>query len=119
MPTMRQQTHTVTLYVHVPFCKSLCPYCAFYKKPWSIEEESIYIHAIQRELAYYKTHNLPITLHSIFLGGGTPSMLSPKGLDTLLNSIHQTFTLTPTYEATSEMNPESVTQDKVTILKNH
>ena len=115
---MSESTDTVALYVHVPFCQSLCPYCAFYKKPWSSDEEIHYLNAIKIELDHYKNNFAPITLHSIFLGGGTPSILSPKTLETLLTYIHQTFPRTTTCESTSEMNPESVTQDKLTILKN-
>ncbi|MSR88588.1 MAG: radical SAM family heme chaperone HemW [Candidatus Margulisbacteria bacterium] len=115
---MSESTDTVALYVHVPFCQSLCPYCAFYKKPWSSDEEIHYLNAIKIELDHYKNNFAPITLHSIFLGGGTPSILSTNTLETLLTYIHQTFQRTDHCESTSEMNPESVTQDKLTILKN-
>ena len=67
-----------TLYIHWPFCKSKCPYCDFNSHVFRGTEEDLWRDAYKRELQYYKDHYPVQNISSIFFGGGTPSLMSPK-----------------------------------------
>jgi oxygen-independent coproporphyrinogen-3 oxidase len=99
----------ISLYIHVPFCVKKCPYCSFYKTIWKDSLEDAYIKAIVKEIEAYNAYN--ISIDTIFIGGGTPSKLSTKSMETLLNKVHTTFHVLPTAEKTSEANPESLSQE--------
>lgn len=71
------------LYVHVPFCASLCHYCAFYSEPSKGETMNRYLDALEKELALWSPHLAPQT---IFFGGGTPTLLNLKQLEQLLST---------------------------------
>ena len=101
----------VSLYVHIPFCKTTCHYCAFYKEIWTTEKEESFIKAVCSELKAYKKKELPIIVPSIFLGGGTPNLLSQKSLEKLFETITSSFKIESHCEITMETNPESVNKD--------
>ncbi|MEM1009289.1 MAG: radical SAM family heme chaperone HemW, partial [Myxococcota bacterium] len=102
------------LYIHVPFCIKRCDYCDFFTLPLSASgaETSPYITAVCREIQAMSVHaNRP--LQTIFFGGGTPSLLSAQQLECIFETILKHFSLAEDIEITMEMNPETVTQDKV------
>ena len=119
MPQQAQAQLTSAIYIHIPFCNSICPYCAFYKLPWSRENEVQFLDAILKELDFYKTTHPTIQVTSLFIGGGTPSALSVDILDPLLNALHTTFDFPSGIEKTCEMNPESIKDENLEILKKH
>ncbi|MEI8079312.1 MAG: radical SAM family heme chaperone HemW [bacterium] len=98
------------LYVHVPFCRRKCGYCAFYSLPGAAPAQ---LHAwrerLRREFAEFAAASAP--LHSIFLGGGTPTLLPPAELAGLLADIRAAFIVAPQAEISSEANPETVTPE--------
>ena len=102
------------LYVHIPFCKTKCPYCDFY----SITDASLvlsYLVALDAEARLYRDR-FP-AFDSLFLGGGTPSLLDEAQLDALVASLRRHFTFAPDTEFTLEANPDDITADKLTLFR--
>ena len=95
-----------SLYVHVPFCVRKCAYCAFYSEPSSGELIERYVGALTRELERVAPD---LTPHTIFFGGGTPSLLSPSHLQSILDTCRSTFVVAPGAELTLEANPGTIT----------
>ncbi|MEN6622071.1 MAG: radical SAM family heme chaperone HemW [Smithella sp.] len=102
------------LYIHVPFCLSKCAYCSFY----SIKSANLipdYLPALQREIEFYGKY-----FHSfdtIYLGGGTPSLLSCEQLERILSSIHKTYKIAADTEITLEANPGDISIEYLKGLK--
>lgn len=97
------------IYVHWPFCLSKCPYCDFnshvrFAKP----DETRYAAAIAAELTHAAAATGRRTVNSIFFGGGTPSLMAPETVATILQKISQLWTPAPDIEITLEANPTSV-----------
>jgi oxygen-independent coproporphyrinogen-3 oxidase len=95
------------LYLHIPFCVSKCKYCDFYSLPQSSPGHSLdsYIEAVFSEAEKYRG----LSFSTVYLGGGTPSLLKAGGLRKLMEGLRRIFDLTGVLEATIEANPESVT----------
>jgi putative oxygen-independent coproporphyrinogen III oxidase len=94
------------IYLHVPYCKTLCPYCDFVKERARTAPD-VFVDALCREIHAYEG---PAEAQSIFFGGGTPSLLPPEGLERILAALQETFTL-HTPEVTLEANPDDVTAE--------
>ena len=101
--------HTPTtsfgLYVHIPFCLQKCRYCDFY----SVTDLSLvepYLQAIQREIQIRREPESPVD--TIYMGGGTPSVLKPNGIATILKALTASFRILPKAEITMEVNPGTV-----------
>ncbi len=92
------------LYIHVPFCVRKCAYCDFYSLPGRLESLEAYIDALLIEGRQYTG----MEFDTLYLGGGTPSLLGPAGLKRLMEGLKSIFDLTGVFEATIEANPESV-----------
>jgi len=105
----------IGFYVHVPFCERRCHYCSFNTAPRDDEEVARYLRAVDRELGLLAT--LPwagrTAVATIFLGGGTPSLLAPEALAALLERIRAGFSMAPDAEVTVECNPESVSRARL------
>ncbi len=102
------------LYIHIPFCNNLCPYCSFYSEV--INDGNIkkaYIAALIKELSYIENKSF----NTIYIGGGTPSSLSPELLELLLQNIDNIIDYKGD-EFTIEANPESLSNDFINIIKN-
>ncbi len=103
------------LYIHVPFCQSKCGYCAFYSLPNPTLSQ---IDAwLQRVLMQIRLQAFSQPLHSIFIGGGTPSLLNESQLETLLSAC-ATLPKSSDFEFTIESNPESLTLSKAELMLN-
>lgn len=101
------------LYLHIPFCRKICSYCDFPKVLHLQKWEDEYIPLLVKEIYSY---HIPIdSLETIYIGGGTPSLLSKKNLEILLGFLHHSFPSTK--EFTREANPESLTIEKIRIRK--
>lgn len=95
------------LYIHVPFCRAKCAYCAFYSEVAPPPAQvSAYLEALERELSAQSV--LATDLESVFVGGGTPSMLGPSGLARLMGAVHASFRIKADAEVTVEANPDRV-----------
>jgi oxygen-independent coproporphyrinogen-3 oxidase len=95
------------LYVHVPFCVQKCAYCDFYSLPPRLDILDAYIEAVLVEANRYRG----LSCQTLYLGGGTPSLLGAAGLHKLLSGLYRTLDLSGVSEATMEANPESVTAE--------
>ena len=106
----------LALYIHFPWCEKKCPYCDFnshqVKDGVRGFDEERYIKALIADLETELPRIWGRQVHSIFIGGGTPSLLSPKGMDDLLSAIRARVNLEPSAEITMEANPGSVEADK-------
>jgi putative oxygen-independent coproporphyrinogen III oxidase len=99
-----------SLYIHIPYCVSKCPYCDFNSHVVAVIPEDAYTQALITELDYYQTTGpwAQRAVQSIFFGGGTPSTFHPASIDRILNRIATTFHLDPKSEITLEANPGTV-----------
>lgn len=94
------------LYLHIPFCAAICHYCNFTRGLVETALQAQYVEALATDIA---RHAGPITIDSIYLGGGTPSVLTPAQVARLLTACRESFDVAPDAEVTMEANPESVT----------
>src|SRR6476646_7082543 len=104
------------LYVHIPFCARICPYCAFYKEKADNSQTERFCEALLREFETVAAQ-YPLKPTTIFFGGGTPTALSTTQLDFLLNGIRQRLDLSELSEWTFEANPGSVSTRKAALLR--
>jgi oxygen-independent coproporphyrinogen-3 oxidase len=95
------------LYIHIPFCVGKCRYCDFYSVIAVPELVDRYVDALLAEADSYTGHNFA----TLYIGGGTPSLLGPARLEKLINGLSRRFDLDHLREATIEANPESATGD--------
>jgi oxygen-independent coproporphyrinogen-3 oxidase len=103
------------LYVHIPFCARICPYCAFYKDLLDRSQTKQFCEAILRELQCWAAR-FDVVPRTIFFGGGTPTSLSGTQLDSILTGFHQQLDLSQITEWTMEANPGSVSARKAALL---
>ncbi|MEI6323578.1 MAG: radical SAM family heme chaperone HemW [bacterium] len=102
------------LYVHIPFCPNICPYCAFYKESAGRDRVETFLDALLKEVSAWKGELRP---RSVFFGGGTPSALSLAQFEKLLSGFHEYLDLSAVEEWTIEMNPATVALDKAIYLR--
>ncbi|MGL5682973.1 MAG: radical SAM family heme chaperone HemW [Marinifilaceae bacterium] len=107
----------MSVYIHIPFCASKCTYCAFYSVASAALMER-YTRAVLQEMEWRKDY-LPgrVAHKSLYLGGGTPSVLRDDLFEELLRAVMDTFTFTADAERTLEVNPEDVTAERVAMWK--
>jgi len=106
----------LSLYVHLPWCLRKCPYCDFNSHEWRAGGEALpeqrYIDALVADL----DAALPLiwgrTVHTIFIGGGTPSLFSPEAVDRLIGDLRARLKLAPDCEITLEANPGTFERDR-------
>ena len=97
------------VYVHWPFCLSKCPYCDFNSHVRAEPiDETRYIEAYRAEMVHRAAITGPRAVHSVFFGGGTPSLMKPRTIAALIDSIAKYWTLAPDAEITLEANPTSI-----------
>ena len=104
------------LYVHIPFCPRICPYCSFYKEASDRNKTQRFLDAVLAELDRESAKH-PIQPRTIFFGGGTPSALSTPQLEYLLSGIRKRLDLSALEEWTLEMNPATVSLEKAQTLR--
>jgi oxygen-independent coproporphyrinogen-3 oxidase len=98
----------LAIYIHWPFCESKCPYCDFNSYAKRSISEKAYLHAAVAELHHYAGEAQERTVTSIFFGGGTPSLMTPSTVASLLEAIAKLWQVDRTCEITLEANPSSV-----------
>ena len=105
----------MSIYIHIPFCNSICTYCDFCKIFYNKKYINDYLNNLEQEIKVrYKSE----IVNTIFIGGGTPSSLDDEELIRLMNII-EIFKLNDNYEFTVECNIESITENKLKILKDN
>lgn len=97
------------IYIHIPFCKQRCIYCDFYSTT-SQEKENRYIEAVCTELELRK-QSLPDPVHTIYIGGGTPSLLNPASVKQLKECMDRNYRVMPDLEFTVEANPDDISPE--------
>jgi len=94
------------LYLHIPYCLHKCGYCDFNSHPENQEESIRYVDALLKELRAYSSKKH--TVSTVFIGGGTPTILLPSQLKQILDTVQQNFNLTSDCEITIEANPATL-----------
>jgi len=106
----------LSLYVHLPWCETQCPYCDFSITTEPINGNDIKLaHAIVQDISNSAKLVDDRKFNSIYFGGGTPSLASVESIEYILNSVQHQFS-SPEIEITLEMNPNDVTEDKLKNL---
>lgn len=111
----------LSLYIHVPFCKTRCHYCSFYSTAFGKAERDAFLHALCMELAaraqdYGNSKGERPPLDTIYFGGGTPSQLTPVQFQTIFAAIRENFHIREDAEITIECNPDDlVSADRMTL----
>lgn len=101
------------IYIHIPFCISKCKYCDFKSAPSCPKERSDYVESLCEKIRSYEEFAKAYRVVSIFVGGGTPSILDVGQMKDIFRSIKETFELSYEAEITVEMNPGTVTMEKL------
>ena len=101
------------LYIHIPFCVKKCLYCDFLSAPSSEEERQEYVTGLCRQIRNYCGLAKAYHVVSIFVGGGTPSILDKEQLLGIFDAVRDTFTVDGDAEITIEVNPGTVTEEKL------
>jgi oxygen-independent coproporphyrinogen-3 oxidase len=104
------------LYVHIPFCPKVCPYCSFYKEASDRNKTQRFLDSVLEELDQ-RQREYELKPETIFFGGGTPIALSTPQLDYLLSGLRQRLDLSQLREWTLEMNPATVSLEKAALLR--
>ena len=114
------------VYLHIPFCRSRCSYCDFatdvYKNSQSVDR---YVSALVKEVESFESGYSALgdarasaPVDTVYFGGGTPSLLSAKQLEKILNAVHKKFSVAENSEITMEMNPATLTPERLKAYKN-
>lgn len=105
------------LYLHIPFCVSKCKYCDFLSAPSGEEQRQIYVERLCRRIRYWSDviHNYGYEIVSIFVGGGTPSILTEAQITQVFEAVHESFPIREDAEITLEMNPGTDVKDKLPV----
>ncbi len=104
------------IYIHIPFCKQKCHYCDFHFST-SLHTKDNLLNALQKEIALQKNFLEGEPINTIYLGGGTPSILKQEELMQLFDVLYQTFSIAADAEITLEANPDDLHAQKVKTLK--
>ena len=107
------------LYVHVPFCTSICNYCNFNRGLFDGPLKERYVAAVLQEIAMAAAAGGegPAFADTIFFGGGTPSLLEPDEIAAIVERCREAFAVIPSAEVTLEANPETVTVDRLAAFR--
>ncbi|RCL03476.1 MAG: oxygen-independent coproporphyrinogen III oxidase [Candidatus Tokpelaia sp. JSC161] len=100
------------IYIHWPFCLTKCPYCDFNSHVRSDIDEARFLFAFQREMKTMRTRIKYRNVSSIFIGGGTPSLMMPQTVEELLNTVSTLWNISSKTEITLEANPSSIDQSR-------
>lgn len=103
------------LYIHIPFCKSKCPYCDFYSLVGQ-QQYTFFLKALTNELIGRVGEAEGLMVETIYIGGGTPSLLSAVELKNLFSSIYESYSVSAAAEVTLEVNPDDVTKEFIQSL---
>ena len=104
-------TQPCTLYLHVPFCESLCPFCSFHRVAYRLPKAQLYFQALREEIRYY--HARGFEFNEVYVGGGTPTV-APAELETTLRLVRA---LWPIRRLSVETNPNHLTPETIAALQ--
>ncbi|MDF1674573.1 MAG: radical SAM family heme chaperone HemW [Vicingaceae bacterium] len=104
------------IYIHIPFCKKKCSYCDFHFST-NFKYKSELLAALQKEISLKKSFFKTETISTIYFGGGTPSVLTEKELNLLLEAVYSNYKVNEKVELTIECNPDDITFKKINEYK--
>ncbi|MBS0026151.1 radical SAM family heme chaperone HemW [Chitinophaga sp. 22321] len=104
------------IYLHIPFCKQACYYCNFHFST-SVSQQGAMVKSLLQEITLQKDYLAGEPVHTIYFGGGTPSLLQADELQALLAHIYATFPVAADAEITLEANPDDLSAEKLLMLK--
>jgi oxygen-independent coproporphyrinogen-3 oxidase len=105
------------IYIHIPFCKQACFYCDFHFST-SLKKKEDMIAALVKEIEIRKVELENTIIETIYFGGGTPSVLSTKEIETLIAAVYKNFRVVENPEITLEANPDDLSEEKIIELSN-
>ena len=105
------------LYIHIPFCARKCAYCDFLSFPQTKEVMENYVEKLIEEIHQEGKQYADRRISSVFIGGGTPSILEAEQMTAIMNAIHEAFYIEDNAEISMEANPGTVTRDKLTAYR--
>jgi oxygen-independent coproporphyrinogen-3 oxidase len=105
------------IYIHIPFCKQACIYCNFYFSSTLKYKEAV-VNAIIKEIWLRKNYLQNKQVNTIYLGGGTPSLLNETELNKIFEALYQNFDLSNLQEVTLEANPDDISDHFIHVVKN-
>jgi len=104
------------IYIHIPYCRQKCHYCNFHFST-SLKSKNDMLLAIQRELVLAKDYLHGASIETVYLGGGTPSLLSPQEIQSIWHAITENFPVTQLLEFTMETNPDDLNSEYLALLR--
>ncbi len=105
------------IYIHIPFCVKKCDYCDFLSAPAGRDMQEKYIKSLIKEIELSKYRMTEYLVDTVFIGGGTPSILEGKWIAEILDTLHNNCNMSQSAEITIECNPGTVTEDKLLTYK--
>ncbi|RXZ77190.1 oxygen-independent coproporphyrinogen III oxidase [Paenibacillaceae bacterium] len=112
-----QQSTPQALYIHIPFCTNKCFYCDFNSYVLQGQPVDDYLDALEREMAETVRHQPPARISTVFVGGGTPTVLTPTQMTRFLAAIRKYFPIDEDAEFSMEANPGTTDADKLAAMK--
>lgn len=107
----------LSLYIHIPFCQRKCNYCDFLSFDNCNNQMDTYVDALVKQIRIHGSNLGKPSVKTLFIGGGTPSLLSSSQLTRIMDGIYKNFNCENLYEATIECNPGSITREKAKTMK--
>lgn len=104
------------IYLHIPFCKQACHYCDFHFST-SLQNKDAFLTALRAEIFHKKNYLGGHKIHTVYFGGGTPSILSGDEILRIFDALHLNFDIAPDAEITLEANPDDLDEKKIKELK--
>ncbi|WP_127532282.1 radical SAM family heme chaperone HemW [Paenibacillus kobensis] len=104
------------LYIHIPFCTNKCHYCDFNSFVLKGQPVDAYLDALESEMKQTVAALPPDTIDTVFVGGGTPTVLTPPQMERFLSSVRNHFPLSPNVEFSMEANPGTTDPDKLAAM---
>lgn len=107
----------IGLYIHIPFCIQKCQYCDFLSFQTGEEEKEQYVEKLLLEMKVRSANFKDCVVDTVFLGGGTPSILTEKQIERIMQEVFADFAVSEDAEITMEMNPKTVNEEKLRVCK--
>ncbi|MBQ8953383.1 MAG: radical SAM family heme chaperone HemW, partial [Clostridia bacterium] len=107
----------IALYIHIPFCKRKCAYCDFTSYPGKTDLIPAYLDQLAEEMRASAASYGPMAADTVFLGGGTPSLLTGDQMKRLMDDVRRHFAVSPGAEITAEANPGTVDAEKLVAFR--
>ncbi len=107
---------TLEIYLHIPFCIRKCAYCDFLSAPAGLHTQESYVRALEQEMLGRAEEYQEYQVSTVFIGGGTPSVLKPEWIRQLLDTLRRHYRIAEDAEITMEVNPGTVDSAALTLL---